>query len=175
VLRGKWILENLLGTSPPPPPPDVPPLDEKQGGTDLRSMRERMERHRANPVCAGCHSIMDPPGLSLENFDAVGRWRGLDDSYSPLDVSGSLPDGTKFAGATGLRQTLLSRSDQFVATYTEKLLTYALGRGLEFYDAPAVRAIVRRARPTDYRFSSIVLGIVDSLPFQFRESDRDHY
>jgi hypothetical protein len=175
VLRGKWILENLLGTAPPPPPPDVPPLDEKPGGTDVRSMRERMERHRANPVCAGCHSIMDPPGLSLENFDAVGRWRGLDDSYSPLDVSGSLPDGTKFAGATGLRQTLLSRSDQFVATYTEKLLTYALGRGLEFYDAPAVRAIVRGARPTDYRFSSIVLGIVNSLPFQFRESDRDHY
>ena len=175
VRRGKWILENLLGTPPPPPPADVPPLDEKQGVGDVRSMRERMQAHRSNPVCASCHAIMDPPGLSLENFDAVGRWRRVDDGYSPIDASGSFPDGRKFDGAAGLRVALLSRSDQFVATYTEKLLTYALGRGLEFYDASAVRKIVRQARLSDYRFSSIVVGIVNSLPFQFRESDRDHH
>jgi uncharacterized protein DUF1592/uncharacterized protein DUF1588/uncharacterized protein DUF1585/uncharacterized protein DUF1587/uncharacterized protein DUF1595 len=174
VRRGKWILENMLGTPPPPPPPDVPPLDEKQGGADVRSMRERMQQHRANAVCASCHAIMDPPGLALENFDAIGRWRRVDDGYRPIDASGSFADGTTFDGVGGLRHALLSRSDQFVATLAEKLLTYALGRGLEFYDAPAVRGVVRDARANGYRFSSIIVGIVNSLPFQFREMDRDH-
>ena len=174
VRRGKWILENMLGTPPPPPPPDVPPLDEKQGGADVRSMRERMQQHRANAVCASCHAIMDPPGLALENFDAIGRWRRVDDGYRPIDASGSFADGTTFDGVGGLRRALLSRSDQFVATLAEKLLTYALGRGLEFYDAPAVRGVVRDARANGYRFSSIIVGIVNSLPFQFREMDRDH-
>jgi hypothetical protein len=137
-------------------------------------MRERMQQHRANPVCASCHAIMDPPGLALENFDAVGRWRRVDDGYRPIDASGSFADGTTFDGVGGLRRALLSRSDQFVATLAEKLLTYALGRGLESYDAPAVRGVVRDARANDYRFSSIIVGIVNSLPFQFREMDRDH-
>ena len=167
VVRGKWVLENLLGTPPPPPPPNVPPLREEKSDAVL-SMRERMVEHRRNPVCASCHAQMDPVGLSLENFDAIGRWRTLTEGFAPIDASGSLPDGTTFDGVAGLRQALVSRADQFVRTLTEKLLTYGLGRAVEHYDQPAVRAIERAAARDDYRFSSIVLGIVNSTPFQMR-------
>ena len=170
VLRGKWILDNFLAMPPPPPPPNVPALEvENKEGEDL-SMREAMVQHRANPVCASCHSMMDPLGLSLENFDAVGRWRSRGESNEPIDASAVFPDGTEFDGVAGLRQTLLSRPEQFVGTVTEKLLTYALGRTLELYDAPTVRAIKREAAHSDYRLSSIILGIVKSSPFQMRRS-----
>jgi mono/diheme cytochrome c family protein len=169
VVRGKWILENLLGTPPPPPIPNAGDLKPTRGDGVVLSMRERMEQHRRNPVCASCHAMMDPLGLSLENFDAVGRWRTLGESSASIDASGAFPDGTKFQGAAGLRQLLL-QSDRFVPTVTEKLLTYALGRGLEYYDAPAVRAIVRNATREDYRFSSLVTGIVQSAPFTMRRA-----
>ncbi len=182
VRRGKWILENILGTPPPSPPPDVPALDEKQKGNAALTMRERMVAHRANPVCASCHQVMDPLGFALENFDQAGRWRAVDDGvdsrqsgFSPIDTSGVLPDGNEFNGPTGLRQALVSRSDQFMTTVTEKLLTYALGRGLEYYDQPTVRAIVREARRNDYHFSSLVTGITNSIPFQMRRSARDNH
>jgi mono/diheme cytochrome c family protein len=169
VNRGKWILENLLGTSPPPPPPNVPELKPSGDAGKVLSMRDRMVQHRADPVCAGCHAIMDPIGLSLENLDAVGRARTLGESSEPIDASGSLPDGTKFVGAAGLKKALLTKSEQVVTTITEKLLTYSLGRGLEYYDAPAVRAIVREARAQDYRFTSgLIMGVVTSAPFQMR-------
>jgi hypothetical protein len=170
VLRGKWVLENLLGTPPPPPPPNVPGLRNTNASGKLLSMRERMVQHRSSPVCAGCHSMMDPPGFSLEQFDGVGRQRIVDDTFKPIDVSGALPDGTTFEGVVGLRRALLSRSERFANTLTEKLLTYALGRGLEYYDAPAVRTITRDAARHDYRFSSLILGIVNSMPFQMRRS-----
>jgi hypothetical protein len=167
VARGKWILENLLGTAAPLPPPNVPPLKENAPLTKPASVRERMEEHRANPVCAACHKIMDPIGLALENFDLTGKWRDKDGN-APIDASGELVDGTKLNGPASLREALLSRSDVFVTTMTEKLLTYGLGRGARYYDMPAVRAIVRDAAPNDYRFSSLALGIVKSLPFQYR-------
>jgi mono/diheme cytochrome c family protein len=167
VVRGKWILENLLGTPPPPPIPNVGELRPTDGAGVVLSMRERMEQHRRNPVCASCHSMMDPLGLSLENFDAVGRWRTLGESATRIDASGILPDGTRFEGPDGLRSALL-QSDRFVPTVTEKLLTYALGRGLEHYDAAAVRTIVRDARRDDYRFSSLIAGVVRSAPFRMR-------
>ena len=171
VLRGKWILDNLLGSPPPPPPPNVPELKPTNAAGSVLSMRDRMAQHRANPVCASCHSVMDPLGLSLENFDGVGRSRTLGESSAPIDASGVFPDGTKFDGPTGLRQALLSRSDRFVTVLTDKLMTYALGRGLEYYDAPAVRAIVRKAARNDYRFStSLIEGVVQSAPFQMRKS-----
>lgn len=170
VLRGKWVLENLLGTPPPPPPPNVPDLKDTNASGKVLSMRDRMVQHRANPVCASCHSMMDPPGLALEQFDGVGRLRVVDDSFAPIDLSGVLPDGTKFEGVAGLRQALLSRSERFTTTLTEKLLAYALGRGLEYYDAPAVRAITQDAAHHDYRFSSLILSIVNSMPFQMRRS-----
>ena len=170
VLRGKWILENLLGM--PPPPPNVPPLEEPQPGVAARSMRERMEQHRVNPACAVCHRLMDPAGLSLENFDAIGRWRDRGDDWTPIDASGSIPGSGSggFTGVTGLRESVLARPEVFVGTMTEKLLTYALGRGLDHHDGPAVRQIVRSAGDNDYRFSSLVLGIVESTPFQMRRS-----
>jgi mono/diheme cytochrome c family protein len=170
VVRGKWILENLLGTPPPPPLPNVPPLRATDTSGVVLPMRQRMERHRSNPVCASCHAMMDPLGLSLENFDAVGRWRTLGESSAPIDASGMAPDGTRFDGPDGLRSTLL-RSDRFVATLTEKMLTYALGRGLEYYDAPSVRAILRGAAADDYRFSSLIVGIVQSAPFRMRRAE----
>ena len=169
VVRGKWILENLLGTPPPPPPANVPPLSE-EGSDAVLSMRERMVEHRRNPVCASCHAIMDPIGLSLENFDAIGRWRERTAGFEPLDVEGSFPDGTTFDGAGGLRETLLDRSDQFVRTLASKLLTYGLGRAVEYHDVPAVRVIEREAAADDYRFSSMILGIVKSTPFQMRRA-----
>ena len=131
-------------------------------------MRERMQQHRSSPQCASCHAMMDPPGLSLERFDAIGRFRRLDAAYEPIDASGMLPDGTKFDGVAGLRDALVGRGDQFAATLAEKLLTYALGRGLEYYDAPAVRAIVREAAARESRFVPLVLAVVSSQPFQMR-------
>jgi mono/diheme cytochrome c family protein len=169
VNRGKWILENFLGTPPPPPPPDVPQLPENTEGR-VASMRERMEQHRANPACASCHSIMDPLGLALEQFDAVGRWRTVSEAGDPIDASGTLPDGTPFDGAADLTRALLGRSDLFVTTITEKLLTYALGRGLEYYDMPAIRSISRQVADADHRFSALVIGVVKSRPFQMRSS-----
>ena len=170
VLRGKWVLENLLGTPPPLPPPDVPSLEETTGDGRALSMREAMEQHRANPVCSSCHRLMDPPGFALEQFDAVGKYRTHNEASAPIDASGILPDGTVFEGAAGLRDALLQRPDLFVTTLTEKLLTYALGRGVEHYDAPAIRTVVRDAERDGSRFSSIVLGIVESVPFQMRRS-----
>ena len=169
VLRGKWVLENILGAPPPPPPPNVPPLEDTKTEQAI-SMRERMVHHRANPVCASCHAMMDPIGLSLENFDAIGRWRTRTDGFAPLDVSGSLPGGITFEGVGGLKEALSSRPELFVTTLTEKLLAYALGRAVEHYDAPAVRRIMRKAEQHDYRFSSLILGIVRSTPFQMRSS-----
>ena len=167
VLRGKWVLENILGTPPPPPPANVPPLEDAGRGQAL-SMRERMAEHRANPVCASCHALMDPIGLSLENFDGIGRWRTRTDGFAALDVTGSLPDGSAYEGVNGLKATLLSRPELFATTVGEKLLAFALGRAVEYYDAPAVRRIVRDAEEHDYRFSSLILGIVRSTPFQMR-------
>jgi len=170
TLRGKWVLDNLLGTPPPPPPPNVPSLREPDGQSGrVLTMRERMEQHRVNPVCATCHNLMDPLGFALDNFDAVGRWRTAERT-TPIDPSGVLPDGTKFQGPAELRQILLARYDPFVRTFTEKLLMYALGRGLESYDAPVVRQILREAAPGDYRWSSLINGIVQSTPFQMRRS-----
>ncbi len=169
VNRGKWVLENILGTPPPPPPPDVPELETAEGAEPL-SMREAMEQHRANPVCASCHRLMDPLGLSLEPFDAIGRWRDREAGGAAIDASGELPDGTPFDGPSGLRAALLRHPDRFVTTVTEKLMTYALGRGVEHYDAPAIRAIVRDAARDDYRLSALVKGVARSTPFQMRRS-----
>ncbi len=167
VLRGKWILENLLGTPPPPPPADVPPLKEDEEGSAPTSVRQRLEQHRANPVCAGCHKLMDPLGFALENFDAVGAWRNTD-AGAPIDASGQLVDGSTVDGVVALRQSLLKHPDAFVTTMTEKLLTYALGRGLTPADMPAVRQVVRGAAADDYRFAYLILGIVRSTPFQMK-------
>jgi hypothetical protein len=168
VARGKWMLENILGTPPPPPPPNVPALQEDRTSLKL-TMRQRMEKHRANPVCASCHSRMDPLGFSLDNFDAIGRWRTTETEASvPIDVSGQLPDGTKFQGPVELRNIVLRSPEQFVTTVAEKLLTYALGRGVEYYDQPAIRGILRAADPSNYRWSELILGIVQSTPFQMR-------
>ena len=169
VKRGKWLLDNLLGTPPPPPPPDVPALPEDDEGTRPTSVRERLEQHRRNPACASCHATMDPLGFALENFDAVGRWR-QDEAGTPVDASGSLPDGTTFSGPSELRELLEQRQTQFVGTVIEKLLTYALGRGIEFHDMPAVRTIARQAASNDYRWSALVLGVVKSVPFQMKRS-----
>ena len=169
VMRGKWVLENILGTPPPPPPADVPALDESAGGDQPQSTRQRMERHRRNPVCATCHQLMDPIGFALENFDAIGRWR-IEDKGAPIDASGALGDGSEFNGPAELRGLLARRQQQFATTVIEKLLTYALGRGLEYYDAPAVRAIEREAAEHGYRWSAIIAGVVDNVPFQMRRS-----
>ena len=171
VLRGKWVLENLLGAPPPEPPPDVPTLEEKNEDGEPLSMRQAMVQHRENPSCAVCHAPMDPIGFSLENFDAVGNWRQVSEAGTPIDASGTLPDGAAFDGPTGLRDLLLDRPDDFVGTVTEKLMGYALGRGIEYYDAPTVRGIVRDAAGDDYRWSTIILGIVKSTAFQMRRSD----
>ena len=165
VLRGKWVLDNLLGTPPPPPPPNIPALKENSETGKSASMRQLMEEHRNNPACSVCHSRMDPIGFSLENFDALGRWR-VRDAGAPIDPSGVLPDGTGIDGAAGLKKTLLAHPQQFVNTFTEKLLTYALGREVEYYDLPAVRKIDREAAANGYRWSFIIEKIVNSTPFQ---------
>ena len=168
VLRGKWMLDNLLGAPPPPPPADIPALQETNTKTGKAlTMREAMEQHRANPSCAGCHARMDPLGFALENYDAVGRWR-TQAANTAIDASGTLPDGTGFDGARGLIEAILRRPDAFATTVTERLMTYAIGRGVEYFDAPAIRTIRRDAAGQDYRFSAIVLGIVKSVPFQMR-------
>jgi hypothetical protein len=169
VIRGKWILANLLGVPPPPPPGMVPPLKETAAIENPTTMRERLAEHRKNPACAGCHKLMDPIGFALENYDGVGRWRNTENG-APIDNSGELPDGTKFKGIADLEKAILARPELFSTTFTEKLLTYALGRGVEYYDAPSVRGIVRQAAAKDYRFSSYILGIVNSTPFQMRRS-----
>ena len=171
VVRGKWVLENLLGAPPPPPPPDIPALSENDEGGEPTTVRERMEQHRANPTCAACHAKMDPLGFALENFDAIGRWRSVDrEADAPIDPSGTMPDGTPFATPAEFRSALLTEPwrTAFVSTVTERLLTYAIGRGLEYYDAAAVREIMREAESSDFRWSSIVGGIVKSIPFQMR-------
>jgi hypothetical protein len=167
TIRGKWVLENILGAPPPPPPPDVPSLEEAAHGSQPRSMRERMERHRRSPACASCHAQMDPLGFALERFDAVGRIR-TNDGGAAIDESGSLPDGAAFVGPAGLRTALLNQKDAFVRTLAEKLMTYALGRGAEYHDLPAVRQITRRAAADGYRWSSLILKIAESVPFQMR-------
>jgi hypothetical protein len=170
VVRGKWILENLLGTPPPNPPPEVPELVATDGAGIELPMRARLARHREDPSCASCHALMDPLGFALENFNAIGQWRTLGDAGEPLDVSGALPDGTAFRGVDGLRNALLS-SDLFLTALTEKLMTYALGRGIEYYDMPTVRAIVRDASASHYRFSDLILGVVASPAFRMRGAD----
>jgi hypothetical protein len=171
VVRGKWVLENLLGTPPPEPPANVPALKEKNASGKTLSMRQQMEQHRANAVCASCHRLMDPIGFALENFDGVGRWRTTDVG-EPINSAGVLPDGSNVNGAADLKRQLLNRPEQIVHTVAEKLLTYALGRGTDYYDQPVIRKIVRDARTTDYRWSSIILGIVNSAPFQMRRSSQ---
>lgn len=170
VVRGSWILRNIFGTPPPPPPPVVPELKDSKELGKAMSMRERLSEHRSNAVCASCHRLMDPIGFSLENYDAVGRWR-TEEGGVPIDAAGTLPDGTAFEGVSGLRKALLARPELFVTAASEKLLIYALGRGLEYYDNAAVRKIVRESAANDYRFSSAVLGIVNSQPFQMRRSE----
>jgi hypothetical protein len=161
------VLENLLGTPPPPPPPNVPPLKENDGKSAPATLRDRMEQHRANPVCASCHSRMDPLGFALENFDAIGKWRDKEDGVT-IDPSSVLSDGTKIASPQTFRELLLSRKNQFIGTVTEKLLAYGLGRSVEYYDQPTVRALVRDTAANDHRWSSLILGIVNSQPFQMR-------
>jgi len=168
VVRGKWVLDNILGIPPPPPLPDVPALKDNTVNGNL-SVRKRLAEHRTNATCAPCHNLIDPVGLSLEKFDAIGRWRSVEEG-APIDASGRLPDGSQFADVHGLEQALLRRPELFVGTFAEKLLTYAIGRGVEYYDAPPIRAIVREARSQDFRVSSIILGIVKSTPFQMRRA-----
>jgi hypothetical protein len=171
VVRGKWLLENILGAPPPAPPPNVPDLPKEGEGGMPASVRERLEKHRGNPVCASCHAQMDPLGFALENFDAVGRWRTTDDGNTRIDASGIMPDGTKFDGPAELRQALAGRRDEFARTVIEKMLVYALGRGLEYYDMPTVRRIQRDAAAADYRWSSLIQAIAQSTPFQMRRSE----
>jgi len=169
IIRGVWVLDNIFGAPPPPPLPDVPALEENEVAANL-PMRERLAQHRNSPACASCHRTIDPVGFALENFDALGRWRDQEGDNGVIDVSGGLPGVGALVGVDGLEDGLLSRPDLFVGRLTEKLLTFALGRGVEYYDAPAVRAIVRGAEAEDYRFSSLILGIVKSVPFQMRNS-----
>jgi hypothetical protein len=169
VLRGAWILENLLGTPPAAPPPDVEAFDENRDGEKARTVREIMEEHRASPSCNACHGVMDPLGFALENFDAVGEWRSTDrDAGTTIDASGQLVDGTMVSSPADLRKALASKPEQFVQTLTERLMTYALGRTTEYYDMPTVRRIVRESAKQNYRFSAIVMGIVTSDPFRMR-------
>lgn len=169
VYRGKYVLSTFLNTPPPPPPPNVPSLDQSNKDSKIpKTVRAQLELHRKNQPCAGCHRVIDPAGFALENFDSVGVWRDKGPDGAPLDVAGTLADGTQVNGPVELRQAIASRPDAFVTVVTEKMLTYALGRGLEPADMPVVRRIVRKARENDYELSSIVMGIVESAPFQMR-------
>ena len=169
VIRGYWVLQNLLGVPPPPPPPDVPELKAQEadaaGNARVPSMREQMEKHRDNPACIGCHQLMDPIGFALEQFDAIGRWRTADGD-AVIDAVSVMYDGTRIDGPKDLREFLLRHSEQFVRTTTEKLLTYALGRGIEYYDQPTVRSIARAAAEDDYRFAALIAAVVKSDPFR---------
>jgi hypothetical protein len=167
VVRGAWILENLVGAPPPAPPAGVESNLDDAAAVAVSSLRERLELHRQDRTCAACHTIMDPIGLALENFDHIGGWRTLD-SGRPVDPTGMLVDGTGIAGAVDLRRAMMERSEAVVTTATEKLATYALGRGIEYYDMPAIRRIVQAAADDDYRFASLIYGIVTSTPFQMR-------
>ena len=174
VLRGKWLLENIIGAPPPPPPPNVPALEASNSADGApRSVRDRLEMHRANPVCGACHNQIDPLGFALENFDAIGRWRSTDAGGRQIDASGSLPDGTSLDGPAGLGRHLVENQEGFVETFTEKLLTYALGRGVDYRDRPTVRKITREAAETGFRWSDVVLGVVRSAPFQMRRVPED--
>jgi len=169
VLRGAWIQERILASPPHPPPPDVPDLVDNKRGEPPRTLRERLEQHRENPTCYSCHGVMDPLGFALENFNAVGQYRSIDpDTRGPIDASGTLPDGTEVASAADLRRALAKHPEKFVQALTENLMTFALGRQLDYRDMPAVRAIVRNAAKNDYRFESIVLGVVQSEAFRER-------
>jgi hypothetical protein len=168
VLRGKWLLENILGTPPPAPPPNVPALPDQGPDGQRQSVRERLEEHRRNPACASCHAQMDPLGFALENFDAIGTWRVKNEAGASIDASGSLPGAPGFRGLAGLRTLLLERREQFVDAVAERLLSFALGRGVEYYDRPALRKITRDAKSNDYRWSMLILEIVQSVPFQMR-------
>jgi hypothetical protein len=167
VLRGKWIMENIMGTPPPAPPPNVPALKDQAQGGKVLSVRQLMEEHRKNAPCSTCHAVLDPLGFALESFNAVGEYRTKDAS-GPIDASGQLADGTKINGIVELRQALLKHPEYFVGTLTEKMLTYALGRPLEYYDMPVVRGIVQSAAGNQYRFSSLITGIVKSEPFEMK-------
>jgi len=170
VFRGKYILSTFLDTPPPPPPPNVPTLEEsnKDAATAPKTVREQLEVHRKNPICASCHRVIDPPGFALENFNSVGQWRDADADGKPVDAAGVLADGSKVDGPAALRDAILSRPDAFVTTLTNRMLTYALGRGLEPSDMPVVRRIVKKAAQNDYRFTSIIIGVVESPSFQMR-------
>jgi hypothetical protein len=170
VLRGKWLLDNILGTPPPPPPPNAPGLKEEGANGKPASVRERLEAHRKNPVCANCHAPMDPLGFALENFDATGAWRTTNEAGTAIDASWAMPGSAQFEGPADLRMFVLSRREHFVSTVAEKLLGYALGRAVHYYDLPAVRTIVRDAAASDYRWSSLILGIIKSTPFRMRRS-----
>jgi hypothetical protein len=162
-------LENVLGAPPPPPPPDVPSLDENDKEHQALPLRQLMEKHRNDARCASCHAAMDPLGFALENFDAIGRWRDAEGS-TVINASAALPDGSTFEGPSGLRNLLLGRSEEFIHLVAEKMLTYALGRGLEYYDAPAVRKIVRESASEGYLWSTLILATAQSMPFQMRRS-----
>jgi len=172
VLRGKWLLDNILGSSPPPPPPVVPELKATGTNGKILSMRERMEQHRSNALCYSCHATIEPYGLALENFDAVGRWRTINENGEPVDASTELVNGTKFEGLDGLRNIILANKDQFVQTATNRLLTYAVGRGLDYYDMPTIRKIVKQSAPSNYNFSTLVVNVVKSMPFQMRKAPK---
>ncbi len=171
VLRGKWILNNVLGSPPPDPPPNVPALNDRKTQAKTATMRDRMSAHRDNPACAACHAMIDPAGFALEHFDAIGRWRAVDESYNSIDATGMLPDGTAFDGAAGLRAALVQHPERFVTTLIEKLMIYALGRGVEYYDMPTVRKILRKASADDYRLQTIILAVVQSDPFLLRRAE----
>jgi hypothetical protein len=168
VIRGKWVLNNILGTPPPDPPPNVPALNDRRTQAKVKTVRERLAQHRSNAVCATCHSMIDPTGFALENFDAIGRWRTVDESYNPIDATGQLPDGSSFNGVTELRASLAARPERFAHTVVEKLMTYALGRGVEAYDMPAIRKMMRDTTGNGYRMQDLILGIVQSYSFQYR-------
>jgi hypothetical protein len=171
VQRGVWVLENIVGAPVPTPPPVVPALEEQAGTKEHpRTLREQMRLHTERPFCAGCHKIMDPVGFAMENFDAIGRWR-TEELGVPIDATGRLVDGTEIDGMVDLRNALLKYSDRFVQTATEKLMTYALGRGIEYYDMPTVRAIARNAAKDNYRFSTIIMGVVESDAFRMRAAE----
>ncbi len=173
VLRGKWLLDTLLGAPPPSPPQNIPELPLRGDNGRVASVRQRLEQHRKNPACAACHSTIDPLGFALDNFDALGAWRTVDEAGTPIDANGVMPGGVRVEGLSGLRELLLSRPGQFAGTVTEKLLAYALGRALDHRDRPTVRKIVRDARNDDYRWSSLILGVVESPAFRMRRSGTD--